>query len=109
MRCSNPQRGSSLILIIGVIAALAVMATTLVVLVANVQSNTARDRSRAKAFNVAEGGVDAAQNVLVQTWPTSETGPAVFDEVWFRDQMFPDMAEFPNPPTGAGGFINVQI
>jgi len=29
--------------------------------------------------------------------------------VWFRDQMFPDMAEFPNPPSGAGGFINVQI
>ena len=109
MRCSNPQRGSSLILIIGVIAALAVMASTLVVLVANVQSNTSRDRSRAKSFNVAEGGVDAAQNVLVQNWPTSKTGPPVFNEASFRTQMFPDTVEFPNPSTGAPDFIDVNI
>lgn len=107
MRCSNPQRGSSLILIIGVIAALAVMATTLVVLVANVQSNTARDRSRAKAFYVAEAGIDVAQNMLVQNWPTSDAMAQNFDTTAFRSQMFPDTGEFPNP--AAGAFIVVTI
>ena len=107
MRSSNLQRGSSLILIIGVIAALAVMAATLVVLVANVQSNTSRDRSRAKAFNVAEAGIDVAQNMLVQNWPTSNATAQDFDTAAFREQMFSDTGEFPDP--AAGEFITVTI
>lgn len=107
MHSSNLQRGSSLILIIGVIAALAVMAASLVVLVANVQSNTARDRSRAKAFYVAEAGIDVAQNMLVQNWPTSDAMAQNFDTTAFRSQMFPDTGEFPNP--AAGAFIVVTI
>ena len=54
----NPQRGSSLIMLIGVIAALAIMATTLVALIANVQHNTYADRMEVKADTVTEAALD---------------------------------------------------
>lgn len=70
MRRLNSERGAALVLIIGVIATLAILATTLVALTANATSNTAKDRSRAKAFNVAEAAVDYALYRLGSAWPT---------------------------------------
>jgi hypothetical protein len=95
----NPERGSSLIMLIGIIATLAIMASSLVVLAANVQSNTAHDRSRAKAFNVTEGALNVGMADLAAAWPTAaNTGPT-FDAAQFRG-MF-SATQFPNPTSGA--------
>lgn len=102
------QNGAGLILIIGVIAALGIMATSLVALTANVQRNTSTDRSRAKAFNVTEAAVDVGMYELNAGWPrTSGTGPDFTASAWrtaFRGQF--DTAEFPNP--NSGQFVAVQ-
>ena len=96
------QQGAGLILIIGVIAALGIMATSLVALTANVQHNTSTDRSRAKAFNVAEAAVDVGMYELNSKWPkASGTGPDFTASAWqtaFRSQFA--TTEFPNPQSG---------
>ena len=95
------EQGSGLVLVIGVVAALAIMAGALVMLTVNVQHNTSSDRLRVKAFNVAEAAVDTAMYDLSAAWPeTSGTGPA-FDATWqttFRAGF--DPTEFPTPRTG---------
>lgn len=73
MKTSKRDAGSALILIIGVIAALAILATTMVVLLGNVQANTSRDRAQKTSFSVAESAVDAAIAQLSDTWPTAST------------------------------------
>jgi hypothetical protein len=102
MRRFQSQRGAGLVLIIGVIGALAVLATALVALTANVQHNTYKDRMRAKAFNVTEAAVDAGMYQLNATWPkASGTGPDFAATAWksaFRSQF--TSAEFPNPADG---------
>jgi hypothetical protein len=99
-----------LVLVIGIVAALAVMAAALVVLVVNVQSNTARERTRTKAFNVAEGGLDAVQNLLYRRWPFDEA------RAWTETELDAELAtyrasydesEFPDPRVGE--FISVTI
>lgn len=104
------ERGATLVLIIGVVAALAILATAMVALAANVQHNTATHRTQSKAFNVAEAGLDAGQAVLWVNWPEPEdeaagTLPSV-DAAAFRDE-FVDAAEFPDPVTGE--FIKVEF
>jgi hypothetical protein len=93
---------------VGVIGALAVMATSLVTLTANVGFNTGSDRTRAKAFNVAESAVDVAMYGLNAQWPaTSGTGPDFSSAAWtdaFRNEF--DEAEFPDPATG--DFVDVE-
>jgi type II secretory pathway pseudopilin PulG len=69
----SDQRGSTLILVIGVIATLAVLASTLVLVTANAMQGTAKDRERAQAFNLAEGALDKAMNVLAADWPSSDS------------------------------------
>jgi len=69
----SDQRGSALILVIGVIATLAVLASTLVLVTANAMQGTAKDRERAQAFNLAEGALDKAMNVLAADWPSSQS------------------------------------
>lgn len=78
MRRYNRESGAALILIVGVIAALAILGAALVALTANAASNTARDRDRAKAFNMAEAGVDYALYRLGTVWPTLAAGPITF-------------------------------
>ena len=106
MRRVRDQRGAGLIVLMGVIAALAVMATSLVALTSNVQQNTYTDRMRAKAFNVTEAAIDTSMYELNAKWPvTSGTGPA-FDTAWktaFRGAF--DATEFPDPT--AGQFVTV--
>ncbi len=108
MRSIRSQRGAGLVLIIGVIAALSVLSTALVVLMANVQHNTYTDRMRAKAFNVAEAAVDVGMYSLNASWPkASGTGPDFTSSTWrtaFRGQFA--SGEFPNPD--AGQFVVVD-
>jgi hypothetical protein len=98
------QRGSGLIVLLGIVAALVVMSLTLVTLTANVQSNTADDRTRAKSFHVTEAAVDAGMHMLSEDWPlTSDAATQpVFDESAFA-ALFPE-DEFPRP---AGDFVEV--
>jgi hypothetical protein len=63
------EKGAALVMVIGVIATLAVLAAAVVLLTGNAQSNTQRDRNRAKAFNVAEAAVDYALYKIGTTWP----------------------------------------
>jgi len=78
MHVRESERGSALVLIIGVIAALAILAAALVMLTGNSQSNTARDRQRTQSFNLAEAALDAGLSKLAGEWPfLSEQAPAV--------------------------------
>lgn len=102
MSRTRSQRGAGLVLIISVIAALSIMATSLVALTLNVQHNTSTDRSRAKAFNVAEAAVDVGMYDLNAKWPVaSGTGPDFTAAAWrtsFRGEFA--ATEFPNPSSG---------
>lgn len=98
------QRGSSLILLIGVIAALAMLVSALVVLTSNVMSNTARHRTQAKVFNVAEAALDAGQAAAWVNWPVVDTPtPALPGDF---EAKFPE-SQFPRPSSGQ--FVTVQF
>jgi len=107
MKRHRNQAGSSLIILIGVIAALAIMATTLVAVTGNVQSNTYKDRMRAKASSVTEAALDAGMYELSAKWPAAlNSGPS-----WTTSALPPtpqqafrnmfDATQFPNPKTGS--------
>lgn len=98
------EDGSALILIIGVIATLAVLTTALVIMTGNLQSNTAGERQRNKAFNVAEAGLDAIQYTLGSSWPSQADMTPTIDTNDFRAQFV--TSEFPDPQTGE--FISVD-
>lgn len=104
------QEGSTLILIMGVAATLAVMALSLVLMLGNSMGNTKRDSDRTKSLHVAEAGIDAAQNLLAQKWPadagskpTAADWQAVYDQF---DIDFP-ASEFQRPPTGP--FVAITV
>lgn len=97
------QRGAGLVLIIGVVAALAISAATLVVFLANVQGNTADTRQHVKSFTVCEAGLDAGMALLSRQWPISSTAVPDFDEAGFQSRFPAD--EFPDPSSGE--FISV--
>lgn len=102
------QSGSTLILIIGVIAALAIMASGLVVLTANVQSNTANQRTRTKAFDIAEGALDVGMQTLSADWPKAGGTAPTWDATAFRSLgQFANAAEYSSPTTG--NFSDVQF
>lgn len=84
MRRVREEDGVALIMIIGVVAALAVMASTLVLLTVNAAGSTSRDRARAQAFNVAEGLVDYTLGQLGSSWPT--TAAPTIDTTAFVNQ-----------------------
>lgn len=73
MKTPNTESGSALILVIGVIAALATLAAAMVMLLGNVQANTARDRAQKTSFSVSEAAVDAAMAQLSDAWFTADT------------------------------------
>lgn len=85
MRQRDNQRGAVLILVIGVVATLAILSGALVFLTANASSNTADDRNRAKAFNVAEAAVDVALYKVGTDWPLT------------ADATFPSPTPSPSP------------
>jgi hypothetical protein len=101
MRTKRDQRGSSLVMLIGIVAALAIMATTLVVLTSNVHHNTYVDRMEVKADAVTEAALDVGMADLSATWPVaSGTGPTL-DATAFRSMFTAD--QFPGPQ-GGGSF-----
>jgi hypothetical protein len=95
MRCHESERGSALIMVIGVIAALAILATSLSVLTVNVMHNTAQDRTRAKAFNVAEAGLDGALFAVGTHWPFAGDPAPALDKSTFTAVRYP-VDEFPS-------------
>lgn len=101
------QQGATLVLIIGVVATLAILAAAMVLLLTNVQHNTATHRTQSKAFNVAEAGLDAGQAALWVNWPEDATEGAALsvDPTDFKQQF--DADEFPDPTTGQ--FIDVEF
>jgi hypothetical protein len=88
-------------MLIGIVAALAIMATTLVVLTINVHHNTYADRMEVKADAVTEAALDVGMADLSASWPVaSGTGPTI-DTTAFRGMFTPD--QFPDPE-GGGAF-----
>lgn len=102
-RACRRQRGAGLVLIIGVVAALAVSAATLVAFSGNVQQNSYDTRMQAKSFQVCEAGLDAGMALLGQRWPVASTSVPTFDATAFRARF--STSEFPDPTSGQ--FISV--
>jgi len=112
MRALKSERGSTLILLIGIIATLAIMSTSLVMLTNNVAHNTSQERTRAKAFDVAEAALDRGMYTLATNWLDTS---AEYD-TWVAGQRsafytgfrsdFPS-GQFPNPKTGQ--FVSVDF
>ena len=90
------QSGATLLIIIGIAAALAVMTASLVFVIVNMQANTADSRVRDKAAAVGEAAVDAQMYALGRNWPMpGYPGPApTMDAALVRTQF--DTSEFPN-------------
>ena len=99
MRTRNSQRGATLVLAIGIVAALAIMAATLVLVVGNMQWNTADARTRTKAAGVGEAAMDAMMYQLALDWPKSTSHQPTLDTTTVGGQ-FADTDEFPRPDTG---------
>lgn len=99
---THRQRGASLIMLIGIVAALAILAATLVTFIGNVQSNTADQRVRDKTAGVSEAAVDGMmyQMSLKDSWPTDASIQPVLDATTIRSQ-FSSTMEYPNPRVGA--------
>jgi hypothetical protein len=98
------EQGSALVLVIGVIATVAVLASTLVLVTANAMQGTAKDRERAQAFNVAEGALDKAMNVLSADWPSSSSfHPQVDPAQFWSEFATPSAVANQFAPAAAGG------
>lgn len=105
MDSRRSESGVALIMIVGVIAALAILASALVALSLNVMHNTGAQTQEVKAFNVAEAGLDTGQATLWASWPGPlATEPSV-DASAFQAQ-FP-LSTFPAPASGQ--FIDVRF
>jgi len=97
------QSGATLLIIIGIAAALAVMTASLVFVVASMQANTADSRTREKAATVGEAAMDAQMYALALSWPSSATpSPAPSLDVARLRAQFPT-DEFPNT---TGDFVD---
>lgn len=98
---AHRQRGSSMVLLLGIIATLAILATSLVAVIANAQHNTSRERSQAKSFHVAEAALDAAMANVAHQWPLGPSAtPVPFPTDAFQAQFKPQTgqtAEYPGP------------
>jgi hypothetical protein len=97
------ERGAGLVLIIGVVAALAISAAALVLFIGNVQGNTSDTRQHVKSFTVCEAGLDVGMALLSDEWPMSSTSVPDFDEPAFQARF--DASQF--PPPRHGDFISV--
>jgi len=95
----NGQRGSSLVMLIGIIAALAIMAVTLVALTGNVHHNTYADRMEVKADTVTEAALDVGMADLSASWPEAAGAGPILDATSFRSMFTTD--QFPDPDAGS--------
>jgi hypothetical protein len=88
-------------MLIGIVAALAILAATLVTFIGNVQSNTADQRVRDKVAGVSEAAVDGMmyQMSLNNKWPTDASIQPALDATTIRSQF--SSTEYPNPTVGS--------
>lgn len=93
------QDGAALIMVIGVIAALAILAAALTALTVNVKHNTMRDRQQTRSFSAAEAALDDGLATLGRSWPEASTDAPSFDEAGFSSRYvaagsgdYPDFA-----------------
>lgn len=100
----HSQSGSSLIVLMGIIAAIAILASAMVALAVNVMHNTSTHRAQAKVFNVAEAALDAGQAAAWVDWPVVDT-PSPTLPGNFAAQ-FP-VSEYPRPTSGQ--FVTVNF
>lgn len=99
MRVRDNQRGATLLMVIGVIAALAVMAATLVLVIGNMQWNTADTRTRTAASGVGEAAMDGMMYQLALNWPKTSAIQPTLDATTIGSQ-FP-ASNFARPKSGA--------
>jgi hypothetical protein len=99
----DSQTGASLILALGMVATLAVLASTLVAVIANAQHNAMHERTRAQSFNVTEAALDAAMSNVALNWPTST--PVPFPTTSFQDQFKPQSGAPPEYPATPGSVV----
>ena len=85
-------------MLIGIIAALAIMATSLVALTGNVHHNTYADRMEVKADTVTEAALDVGMADMSATWPEAAGVGPTLDATAFRG-MF-STGQFPDPASG---------
>ena len=111
MRKLKRQEGSVLIMVIGIGAALAIMAVGLVFIVTNVAGNTGKERTRTKAFDVSEGALDYAMNTLSASWPKPGTtiAPAFALSSFQTIGQFGVAAQYAAPKAGLGPFADVKF
>jgi hypothetical protein len=106
-RQRESQRGMGLVVIIGIVAALAIMAASMVALTLNVRHNTYTDRVQKTSFNVAEGAMDSGMYMLASQWPFRvDSVKPTFDSAGFR-QLYPS-SQYPDPDPGRGSFVVVD-
>jgi hypothetical protein len=102
------ERGAGLVLLIGIVATLAILAMSLVVVIGNMQHGSERDRLRAKAFNVTEAALDSGMASLSQQWPAaSGVGPDLGTSAQAAFRASFSSSEYPDPTTGLS-FVNWQ-
>jgi|SRR5450756_54920 len=108
MRKLKRQEGSVLIMVIGIGAALAIMAVGLVFIVTNVAGNTGKERTRTKAFDVSEGALDYAMNTLAVAWPKT-VAPTFALSTFQTIGQFGVAAQYAAPKAGLGPFADVKF
>lgn len=79
MQRYRSQAGATLVMVVGIIAALGIMAASLVALTANSQHNTLNDRQQTRSFAAAEAALDDGMATLSRQWPEEEALAPVFD------------------------------
>jgi hypothetical protein len=114
MRRFKDQRGSVLILLIGVIAAVAILATSLVVMTSNNTHNMGQVRSATKSFDVAESALDRGMYKLGGSWPTTATLAVSWtttDQTKMRDTASGgfSLTDYPAPRIDGVQFTNVMF
>jgi hypothetical protein len=114
MRRYSDQRGSTLILLVGIIAAVAILSTSLVVMTNNDSYNTGQVRSATKSFDVAESALDRGMHKLATSWPLSSTLPATWttiDQTSMRDLGAGgfSFADYPAPRLTGAQFTDVMF
>ena len=92
------QDGSALVLVLGVVAALAVLALTLVMVTGNTQGATAANRTQVQAFDIAEAGLNSAvAGAVNSTWPDASTKTFSQADLMAAFASAYPTASYPNP------------
>lgn len=80
MRRNQAEGGYALVLLLGIMATLAILAATAVLVLGNQQQATTADSSRTQAFGYAEAGLDSAvMAVRTHSWPSTNGAFAAAD------------------------------